>query len=280
MPDLYSDAIMSMPDWSPGQPDLIYHSPSGELRVGEASSWRTARQVEVSEYPFVALAIIDRLQSEIRYGAPRGASLLQRDQLSVLRHSAWVGDRCGQLAEELGLSALMQFGCKFLGYRHDLHEGLPGIKDMHGPALRWYRSMSPDLDSVHRIGERLVAKLVPLPALLQPVAAELQRVGPMIVKYADRDAMAVERAVLFHDRPAWLEQRVEIVDTCVRMEYGSLFTPYKAIEMDWLVDHVDNSLKAPEYRWHNWYRVPVSDAELSALRTWYASVSTCSDSTT
>lgn len=273
MADLCSAAVMSMSRWKPGEPDLLYHPPTGMLRVGHAHDWPGARNVMADEFPLVQLALIDRLQSEIRYGAPRGFSLLQRDQLNVQRHSVFVADRCEQLAELLGLPLAVRAGCKFLGARHDLHEALPGIKDMHGPALRWYRSCSPELDSAHRMAERLVRTIVGTPQVMEQDQVLLSIVGPHIVKYADRDAMAVEHAFIFRDRPDWLEQRVELIDMCNDQGYG-WSTPYEAIDFgDMLTSWLDQCLRDPtSTTFSGWERAPVPMAELSALRTWYDTI--------
>jgi hypothetical protein len=271
---------MSMPGWSPDEPSpLLYHPPTGDLRCGEIHEWESARRIEPRDYPLVQSALIDRLQSEIRYGAPRHFSLLQRDTLNVLRHSVFVADRCEQLGELLGLSPSMRIGCKFLGARHDLHEALPGIKDQHGPALRWYRSVSPELDDAYRRAERVAASIVDWPtSITEHDRLLLTFIGKVIVQYADRDAMAVERAVIFHDRPGWLEQRVDIVDAIVSradLVYGSYGpdSPYALIDFgSSLVDWLDNCLHDPGAECPPWDRAPVPASELKALRTWYDTI--------
>jgi hypothetical protein len=270
MPDFRKAAVMSMPGWCAWEPDLLYHPPSGRLRCGHAHDFENARPLREAEYPLVVLALIDRLQSEIRYGAPRGFKLKQRDQLNDLRHSVFVGDRAAQLAEVLGLEPAMQAVCRFLGGKHDLHEALPGIKDMHGPALRWYRSCCPEIDEAHRAAERLVSRLVSW-QVPDELAVRASVIGPMLVKYADRDAMAVERAFIFRDRPGWLEQRVEIVDMVYGSSYGPR-SPYSLEDDSWQFGWLDQCLREPVSLAPLDQRAPVPQSEVDALWTWYDTI--------
>lgn len=118
---------------------------------------------------------------------------------TVLAHSVRVAHLAAAVARHLPTKPgdTTVAACRRLGALHDLHEGLPGVGDVPSPLLRVLRRTVPTIDRIHTQAEYLVLDLAGARSLLAGLA-------PAAVKFADRLAMAVERAAYFADAPAWM----------------------------------------------------------------------------
>lgn len=190
--------------------DLIYHPTTGRLagvKRGLEAEWSVGDACAY-DVRFAGLsmgqgvALLDYLCA--------AAGRVPRWQASVPQfvgpHSIDVGARAYELAlldGEAGRAAdLPRLAC-ILGAAHDLHECLPSIGDAPGPVVRALRLASP---AWRRLDDNACGVVAGLLDLGSHSAAVLGR-AEEIVKLADRDCLAVERAVFFRDAPDWLGPR-------------------------------------------------------------------------
>jgi hypothetical protein len=120
-------------------------------------------------------------------------------------HALFVGRRAAQLARALGLAESDVADAFQEGSAHDLHEELPGVGDVLAPVLRHLYKHDPTVALIHENARVIIRALCHLPRLI-----DLPPFIERIVKAADRDAAALERAIYFEGAerlPVWLHPR-------------------------------------------------------------------------
>jgi hypothetical protein len=191
---------LRMPDGSDG--GAFYDPIAGILYVNGRPLFADGSQAQLTpdDEQAVLAALCASAMKRARWG---GVNLPDMPCPTTGEHALFVGRRAAQLARALDLPESEVALCFQEGSAHDLHEELPGVGDVLAPVLRHLYKHDPTVALIHENARAIVRALCRLPRLID---LSIER----IVKAADRDAAALERAIYFEgprSLPVWLHPR-------------------------------------------------------------------------
>lgn len=180
-----------------------YEAFTGTLWVGEhalsAAQPPTLDTLTVDDRQTVLSALCDSSFGRKRWG---GINLPEKPLPTVGQHACFVARRAAQLARALDMPEPEVALAFQVGAFHDLHEDLPGVGDVLAPVLRHLIEIDPTIADIHEGAKAVVRRLLNV--------SDVPKHVRLVVKAADRDAAALERAVYFEGPrllPGWLWPR-------------------------------------------------------------------------